>query len=118
MNVVLDVFAGEAIMARIAHTPLDDGWSLDYDTAWTGNPPAFPLSPPLPLQGPERGYDSRSVRRFIEHLLPEGHALDVAVKAHGLATKCRHVECAPCCQLLNAASCAPPSSCTRNPPAA
>jgi serine/threonine-protein kinase HipA len=32
-----------------------------------------------------RGYDSRSIKRFIEHLLPEGHALDIAVAANGLA---------------------------------
>lgn len=84
MSVLLDVFAGDAIAAHIAHAPLDDGWSLAYDGAWAGDPQAFPLSPPLPLQVPEHGYDARSIKRFIEHLLPEGHALDVAVKAHGL----------------------------------
>jgi serine/threonine-protein kinase HipA len=39
----------------------------------------------LPLSSPERGHDSRSIKRFIEHLLPEGHALDAAVTSNGLA---------------------------------
>jgi serine/threonine-protein kinase HipA len=85
MSLSLDILAGEAPMARIAHDPLADTWSLAYTDEWRAAPEAFPLSPPLPLLPPERGHDSRSVKRFIEHLLPEGHALDVAVAANGLA---------------------------------
>lgn len=91
MSFALDVFAGEAPMARIGHEPLTDAWSLVYAPRWLDDPRSFPLSPSLPLQPPARGhdsrsaYDSRSIKRFIEHLLPEGHALDVAVAANGLA---------------------------------
>jgi serine/threonine-protein kinase HipA len=81
----LDVFAGEPLMARIGHDPQDDAWTLDYAPDWQHHPNAYPLSPALPLTPPERGFDSRSIKRFIEHLLPEGHALDVAVAANGLA---------------------------------
>jgi serine/threonine-protein kinase HipA len=91
VNFALDVFAGEALMARIGHDLLADAWLLMYAPQWLDDPDAFPLSPSLPLQLPARGddsrsaYDSRSIKRFIEHLLPEGHALDVAVAANGLA---------------------------------
>jgi serine/threonine-protein kinase HipA len=81
----LDVIAGESLMAQIGHDPLDDTWTLAYAPEWLDDPAAYPLTPPLPLTPPERGYDSRSIKRFIEHLLPEGHALDVAVAANGLA---------------------------------
>ena len=71
------------IRARSAGRHLDPGVCA---TEWLDDPaPAYPLSPALPLIPPARGYDSRSIKRFIEHLLPEGHALDVAVAANGLA---------------------------------
>jgi len=85
VNLMLDVFAGDAFMARIGHDPLTDAWTLAYDAAWLQAPHAFPLSPALPLAPPAPGYDARSIKRFIEHLLPEGHALDVAVTTNGLA---------------------------------
>lgn len=71
--------------ARIEHDPLADGWSLAYDAAWVAAPKAFPLSPPLPLVLPKNGDDARSIKRFIEHLLPEGRALDDALATNGLA---------------------------------
>jgi serine/threonine-protein kinase HipA len=85
LSFTLDVFAGELRMAQIGHDPLDDAWTLEYTPEWLNDPGVYPLSPALPLTPPERGYDSRSIKRFIEHLLPEGHALDVAVSANGLA---------------------------------
>ena len=85
MSFRLDVFAGELLMAHIGHDPLADAWALDYAPDWRNDPNAYPLSPALPLTPPERGFDSRSIKRFIEHLLPEGHALDVAVASNGLA---------------------------------
>jgi serine/threonine-protein kinase HipA len=81
----LDVFAGEQLMARIGHDPLADAWTLDYAQGWLDDPNAYPLSPALPLKPPGQAYDSRSIKRFIEHLLPEGRALDVAVASNGLA---------------------------------
>jgi serine/threonine-protein kinase HipA len=85
VSLALDVLAGEAQVARIGHDPRADDWSLAYAADWLANPQAFPLSPPLPLQPPEPVYDSRSIKRFIEHLLPEGLALDVAVASNGLS---------------------------------
>ena len=85
MNFRLDVFAGEPLMAQLGHDPRADAWTLDYARDWRNAPNAYPLSPALPLTPPERGFDSRSIKRFIEHLLPEGHALDVAVASNGLA---------------------------------
>lgn len=85
MSFSLDVFAGESLMARLGHDPLADTWTLAYVSSWQDHPGAYPLSPALPLIPPARGYESRSIKRFIEHLLPEGHALDIAVTANGLA---------------------------------
>lgn len=84
MNFALDVLAGDVAIARIGHDPLADGWSLVYADTWVADPQAFPLSPPLPLRT-ARGHDGRAIKRFIEHLLPEGRALDDAVAANGLA---------------------------------
>jgi len=85
LSFVLDVFAGDVPMAHIGHAPRTDAWTLAYAASWLGDPNAYPLSPALPLIAPLGGYDSRSIKRFIEHLLPEGQALDVAVASHGLA---------------------------------
>ena len=85
MKFVLEVYAGDSLMAHIGHDPLPDAWSLTYVSGWLDDPGAFPLSPALPLEAVAHGYDPRSIKRFIEHLLPEGHALDVAVAANGLA---------------------------------
>jgi serine/threonine-protein kinase HipA len=84
MNFILDVLAGDVPAARVGHDPLADDWSLAYLDTWVADPQAFPLSPPLPLRT-ARGHDARSIKRFIEHLVPEGRALDDAVAAHGLA---------------------------------
>lgn len=78
------LFAGQRV-ARIEHDAKDDRWSMEYDPAWTANDLAFPLSPALPLTLPEGGHVSSSLKRFIEHLLPEGRALDVAVSYNRLA---------------------------------
>lgn len=80
----LQVWADGERMAVIEHEARDDTWALQYDTAWRARPDAYPLSPVLPLGAP--GHASASVRRFIEHLLPEGRALDVAV-AHNSLTR-------------------------------
>jgi serine/threonine-protein kinase HipA len=85
VNLTLDVLAGDAPMARIGHDPRQDDWSLAYDAAWRADPQAYPLSPALSLAWPADRHDARSIRRFIEHLLPEGHALDVAVAVNGLS---------------------------------
>ena len=62
-----------------------DRWSLGYAELWVADAESYPLSPALPLTCPPDDYPSASIKRFIEHLLPEGRALDVAVAYNGLA---------------------------------
>ena len=81
----LQVWADGDRMAVIEHEARDDTWALHYDATWHANPNAYPLSPVLPLGA--RGHASASVRRFIEHLLPEGRALDVAVAEGAVITQ-------------------------------
>ena len=71
----LGVFAGAAHVAELRFDPASDAFSLAYTPEWLGNRRGFPLSPHLPLTG---AASSASIRRFIENLLPEGRALDVA----------------------------------------
>lgn len=85
MTHALHVWADEAQVATIEHEGRDDRWSLSYAEPWVADALAYPLSPALPLVRPESDYTSASIKRFIEHLLPEGRALDVAVTYNGLA---------------------------------
>ncbi|MFN6994834.1 MAG: HipA domain-containing protein, partial [Aquincola tertiaricarbonis] len=84
MSHALRVWAGDTPIARIEHEGRDDRWSLSYAEPWVAEAYAYPLSPTLPLKRPTDGYASASIKRFIEHLLPEGRALDVAVAYNGL----------------------------------
>jgi serine/threonine-protein kinase HipA len=85
MTHTLHVWAEEAKAATIEYEGRDDLWSLNYAEPWVANAQSFPLSPALPLMRPAADYASPSIKRFIEHLLPEGRALDVAVAYNGLA---------------------------------
>lgn len=85
MTHTLHVWAEEAKVATIEHEGRDDRWGLNYAEPWVADAQSFPLSPALPLMRPAADYASPSIKRFIEHLLPEGRALDVAVDYNGLA---------------------------------
>lgn len=85
MTHALHVWAEEARVATIEHEGRDDRWGLRYAEPWVAYAKAYPLSPALPLVQPAGDYASASIKRFIEHLLPEGRALDVAVTYNGLA---------------------------------
>lgn len=85
MTHVLHVWAEGARVATIDHEGRDDHWGLSYADLWVANAQSYPLSPALPLVRPTADYASASIKRFIEHLLPEGRALDVAVAYNGLA---------------------------------
>lgn len=85
MTHTLHVWAEEAKVATIEHEGRDDRWGLNYVEPWVADAQSFPLSPALPLMRPAADYASPSIKRFIEHLLPEGRALDVAVDYNGLA---------------------------------
>lgn len=85
MTHALHVWAEETRIATIEHEGRDDRWSLSYAEPWVAGAQSYPLSPALPLTRPQADYPSASIKRFIEHLLPEGRALDVAVAYNGLA---------------------------------
>lgn len=84
MTHALHVWAGEARVATIEHEARDDHWGLRYAEAWAADVRSWPLSPVLPLTRPAGEHASASIKRFVEHLLPEGRALDVAVAWNGL----------------------------------
>ena len=87
MTDALHVWTDQTPIAVIEHEGRDDQWRLRYATPWLANPQAFPLSPALSLASAKSahdGYGSATIKRFIEHLLPEGRALDVAVAYKGL----------------------------------
>lgn len=79
------VWVDEQLAAHLVHDPAEDHWALAYTPAWRAHPAGFPLAPLLPWQPPPGGYASGSIKRFIEHLLPEGRALDVALHYNGLS---------------------------------
>ena len=71
----LDLFVGRAFVARLEFFPEQDTFSLTYSPQWATDRHGYALSPHLPLDGKAL---SSSIRRFLENLLPEGRALDVA----------------------------------------
>lgn len=70
-------------VATLSHQPLSDEWALMYDPGWLDRPGAFALSPALPLGAASP--PSATIRRFIENLLPEGRALDIAASVKGVS---------------------------------
>jgi len=78
----LKLWADGQKVATLGYEPMNDRWSLDYDADWVATPAAFPLSPALPLQPPAEGYAAGAVKRFVENLLPEGRALDIAATSY------------------------------------
>jgi len=79
----LDLFIGQQFVARLEFHPEQDTFSLTYSPAWAADRRGYALSPHLPLDGTAT---SPSIRRFLENLLPEGRALDVA-SAHSNVQK-------------------------------
>jgi serine/threonine-protein kinase HipA len=69
-------------VATLDYDAVDDRWALRYEPSWAGRDDAYPLSPTLPLTPPEAGYASASIKRFLENLLPEGRALEVAAQTY------------------------------------
>jgi serine/threonine-protein kinase HipA len=71
----LHIFDGQAWVGTLAFDPQAAEFSLAYAPEWVKSAKGYALSPHLPLNG---GASSGAIRRFIENLLPEGRALDVA----------------------------------------
>lgn len=78
---VLSLWANEVHVADIIHDARQDTWDLAYSPDWCRRADSFALCPGLPLPEPSQHevvtYRSGTIRRFLENLLPEGHALDV-----------------------------------------
>ena len=81
----LFVWVDEHLAAQLIHDPADDHWALSYTPTWRAHPAGFPLAPLLPWELAPTGSASSRIKRFIEHLLPEGRALDVALHYNGLS---------------------------------
>lgn len=71
----LHIYAGFALVGTLTLEPQTRTFALVYDSDWRTRPDSFALSPHLPLSAPAT---SDAIRRFLENLLPEGRALDVA----------------------------------------
>lgn len=78
----LSLWADGRKVATLSCEALNDHWTLDYDADWVATPEAFPLSPALPLQPSADGHAAGAVKRFVENLLPEGRALDIAATTY------------------------------------
>ena len=84
MSYPLHLWADDIKVAIIEHDGRDDRWGMGYADTWITDANSYPLSPALPLARPPGDYRSGVIKRFIEHLLPEGRALDVALAYNGL----------------------------------
>lgn len=71
----LHLFDAQTFVGTLTFDTASDAFSLDYDPEWVTSQHGYALSPHLPLAGVAT---SGAIRRFIENLLPEGRALDVA----------------------------------------
>jgi len=71
----LDIYAGEQLVARLGLEPESDDYKLQYALSWRQAIHGYALSPHLPL---DKTVSTHAIRRFLENLLPEGRALDVA----------------------------------------
>lgn len=78
----LNLWADGHKVATLGYEALNDRWLLDYDADWVAAPGAFPLSPALPFHPSADGYAVGAVKRFVENLLPEGRALDIAATTY------------------------------------
>ncbi|RKP49689.1 HipA domain-containing protein [Pararobbsia silviterrae] len=83
MTSSLSITSQSAPVGRLTHDAREARYAFDYDRAWSSNTASFPLSPHVPLNGPAPS--SSTVQRFIENLLPEGRALDVAASMNQIS---------------------------------
>lgn len=77
MNALHVSFEGMPV-AVVQYDAADDRFSLVYEASWRARADAFPVSSALPLSGQ---HPVGAARRFLENLLPEGRALDVAAQS-------------------------------------
>lgn len=70
----LDVFRAGEPVGRLAFDAGNDRFSFAYAASWRKHSGRFQLTPHMPFDGE---ISPAAVRRYIDNLLPEGHALDV-----------------------------------------
>lgn len=75
IDYALDLYAGSVLVARLGFEPATENFHLQYAQAWISSAKGYALSPHLPL---DNTGSSATIRRFLENLLPEGRALDIA----------------------------------------
>jgi len=75
LDYALDIYANDRLVARLGLDASSDSFLLEYARSWTLAANGYALSPHLPFDAQA---NSHTIRRFLENLLPEGRALDVA----------------------------------------
>ena len=76
----LDVFDGAVCVGSLGYEPLEAALAFTYDPHWLELPESYAISPHIPMLG--QPATSSTVRRFLDNLLPEGRALDIASATH------------------------------------
>jgi len=79
----LNVFDASARVGAVEYESLDDSFAFHYDETWVDSDGAYSISPHILMRG--NGASSSTVRRFLENLLPEGRALDIAATTFQVA---------------------------------
>ncbi|MFA5240861.1 MAG: HipA domain-containing protein [Sulfuricella sp.] len=79
----LYVFDANRSVGIIGYDSREESFSFAYEPQWCAAKDAYPLSPSIPLTGPEPS--SGTVRRFLENLLPEGKALEIVSTTHQIS---------------------------------
>jgi serine/threonine-protein kinase HipA len=70
------VFAGVSRIGTVGFDSQEEAFSFEYDAEWRARGDSFSISPHILIHGAAPA--SGTVRRFLENLLPEGRALDIA----------------------------------------
>lgn len=76
MTHTLHVTTQDRQVGQLDFDAQDNRYSFAYARAWRDNSRSFYLAPALPLSAD--AFNSGTVQRFLENLLPEGRALDIA----------------------------------------
>lgn len=76
MTHTLHVSTEGRTVGQLSFGAQENHYSFSYSQEWADNRAAFYLSPAIPMRGAPAS--SASVQRFLENLLPEGRALDIA----------------------------------------
>lgn len=79
----LHVFDGAEPVGTVGYESLEERFSFGYTNTWRRLRSAYSISPHILMTGSPPA--SGTVRRFLENLLPEGRALDIAATTHQVA---------------------------------